>query len=108
MRESFLREILCSLAQQKRAIRESFIRESFLRENLFFHEFAKVFSLESFPLYGMLCIILGNGILENTRHSGCCMVLRESMTELCPQNVILGSWKLTKRTIMPMTNSEAA
>ena len=36
------------LAQHKRAI-----RESFLRENCIFHQFAKVFSPESFPLYGM-------------------------------------------------------
>jgi len=36
----------CPLAQQKRAI-----RESFLHENRIFHQFAKVFSLESFPLY---------------------------------------------------------
>ena len=36
------------LAWQQRAI-----RESFLCENCIFHQFAKVFSLESFPLYGM-------------------------------------------------------
>ena len=30
------------------------IRKSFLRENRIFHQSAKVFSLESFPLYGML------------------------------------------------------
>jgi len=35
------------LVLQKRAI-----RESFLSENCSFHQFAKVFSLESFPLYG--------------------------------------------------------
>ena len=35
------------LAQHKRAI-----RESFLRENHIFDQFTKVFSLESFPLYG--------------------------------------------------------
>ena len=35
------------LARQKRAI-----RESFLREKRIFHQFAKVFSHESFPLYG--------------------------------------------------------
>ena len=28
------------------------IHESFLRENRIFHQFAKFFSLESFPLYG--------------------------------------------------------
>ena len=36
------------LVLQKRAI-----HESFLRENRIFHQFAKVFSLESFPLYGI-------------------------------------------------------
>ena len=29
------------------------IRKSFLRENRIFHQFAKVFSFESFPLYGI-------------------------------------------------------
>jgi len=28
------------------------IHESFLRKNRIFHQFAKVFSLKSFPLYG--------------------------------------------------------
>ena len=37
------------LARQKRVI-----CESFLRENSIFHHFMKVFSLESFPLYGSL------------------------------------------------------
>ena len=37
------------LAWQKQAI-----CESFLRENHIFHQFAKVFSLESFPLYGSI------------------------------------------------------
>ena len=37
-----------SLAWHKRAI-----RKSFLRENRIFHQSAKVFSLESFPLYGI-------------------------------------------------------
>ena len=37
-----------SLARHKRAI-----RESFLHENRIFHQSAKVFSLESFPLYGI-------------------------------------------------------
>ena len=36
------------LAWQQQAI-----RESFLCENCIFHQFAKVFSLESFPLYGI-------------------------------------------------------
>ena len=38
-----------SLMQHKRAI-----CESFLRENRIFHQFAQVFSLESFLLYGIL------------------------------------------------------
>ena len=38
----------CPLAQQKRAI-----CESFLHENRIFCQFAKVFSLESFPLYSI-------------------------------------------------------
>ena len=38
---------VASFGAAKRAI-----RESFLRKNRFFHQFAKVFSLESFPLYG--------------------------------------------------------
>ena len=37
------------LAQQKRPI-----HESFLHEKRIFHQFTKVFSLESFPLYGNL------------------------------------------------------
>ena len=48
--ESFLREIGGAWhlfgSDTKRAI-----CESFLRENLIFHQFTKVFSLESFPLY---------------------------------------------------------
>ena len=36
-------------ARQKQAI-----HESFLRKNRIFHIFAKVFSLESFPLYGIM------------------------------------------------------
>ena len=53
--ESFLREIGgwglggCPLAQQKRAIRENHI----------FHQFAKVFSLECFPLYSIAWVQLG-------------------------------------------------
>ena len=35
------------LVQQKRPIRESFLRKYHI-----FHQFAKVFSLKSFPLYG--------------------------------------------------------
>ena len=45
----------CPLAQHKRAI-----RKSFLRKNRLFHQFAKVFSLESFPLYSThdcMCLI---------------------------------------------------
>ena len=38
-------ELWCPLVQQKRAI-----CESFLHENRIFHQFAKVFSLRSFPL----------------------------------------------------------
>ena len=40
--------VWCPLAPHKRAI-----HESFLCENCIFHQFAKVFSLESFLLYGM-------------------------------------------------------
>ena len=36
------------LARQKQAI-----RESFLSENRLFHQFVKIFSLESLPLYGI-------------------------------------------------------
>ena len=39
----------CSLVRPKRAM-----RESFLRKNRIFHQFAKVFSFESFPLYSKL------------------------------------------------------
>ena len=39
---------MASLARHKRVI-----RGTFLRGNRIFHQFAKVFSLESFPLYGM-------------------------------------------------------
>ena len=39
---------MASLARHKRAI-----RESFLRKNRIFHQFTKVFSLESFSLYGI-------------------------------------------------------
>ena len=39
---------VASLCAEKRAI-----RESFLRENRIFHQFAKVFSLESFLLYSI-------------------------------------------------------
>ena len=42
----------CSLAQQKHAI-----RKSFLRKNHIFHQFVKVFSLESLPLYGITIYI---------------------------------------------------
>jgi len=46
----------CPFVRQKRAI-----RESFLRENRIFHQFLKVFSLESFPLYGnCLSYMLGS------------------------------------------------
>ena len=37
----------CPLARHERAI-----HKSFLRENRIFHQFAKVFFLKSFPLYG--------------------------------------------------------
>ena len=39
---------VASLARHKLAI-----RESFLRKNRIFHQFAKVFSLKIFPLYGI-------------------------------------------------------
>ena len=45
--QKFSPQNLAPLALQKRAI-----CESFLRENRVFHQFAKVFSLESFPLFG--------------------------------------------------------
>ena len=45
--------VWCPLAWHKQAI-----RKSFLHENRIFHQFAKAFSLESFPLYG------GSGFLS--------------------------------------------
>ena len=38
--------VVCPLVQQKQAI-----RENFLSKNRVFHQFVKVFSLKSFPLY---------------------------------------------------------
>ena len=43
----------CPLARQKRAI-----RKSFLCKNIIFHQFTKVFFLESFLLYGTLSVML--------------------------------------------------
>ena len=40
--------VWCPLARQKRGIHESFLHENCC---FFFHQFMKVFSLESFPLY---------------------------------------------------------
>ena len=51
----------CPLGLQKRAI-----CESFLRKNHIFHQFVKVFSLESFPLYG----ISGHKIILKTQKQG--------------------------------------
>ena len=39
------------------------IRESFLHENCIYHQFVKVFSLESFPLYGIWCTCILSIIL---------------------------------------------
>ena len=57
IRESFLHKFLWqeSLAQHKQAI-----CESFLHVNRIFHQFAKVFSLKSFPLYGILLLFTQN------------------------------------------------
>ena len=51
----------CPLGLQKRAI-----CESFLRKNHIFHQFMKVFSLKSFPLYG----ISGHKIILKTQKQG--------------------------------------
>ena len=46
-----------SLARHKQAI-----REHLLRKNCIFHKSAKVFSLESFPLYGISHLVSTNGL----------------------------------------------
>ena len=77
IRESFLRKIW---GHGIRWCGKGAIRESFLRENHIFHQFAKVFSLESFPLYGIWCTCILSIILAirlECRHLiGCsiCMV----------------------------------
>ena len=52
------------LARQEQAI-----RESFLRENRIAHQFAKVFSLKSFPLYGIHAILDFTAVYQPTGHA---------------------------------------
>ena len=68
------------LAQRKRAI-----RKSFLRENLIFHQSAKFFSLESFPLYGIFCIRFFQGwmLLSFLTGTGCWLAISLSWPSFC-------------------------